>query len=339
MTSLIHQPHDKFFKQSMSEIIVAKEFFEAHLPENFLKKIDLTTLELEKNSFIDEAYKATEADVVYSVRMADSQAYIYLLCEHQSEVDPIIALRLHVYIVRIMEMHLKKFPNDPIPFVYPLIVYSGDKIWDAPPDIFSLFGENETLAREWFLKPYQMLDIQRMTDLELRRHLCSGLIEFSLKCRRAFDLENYLENLFSWLQELIVQNPRGEFIGRTVLYYMMDIIEEKNKELFITKIQQQLSSKYRGETMTLRESFERDGFEKGIKQGMEQGIEQGIKQGIREGIAKGEREMLLRLLQRKFGPISKQHQYQIEQADIEQLQQWSDTLFFANSIDACLGKS
>ena len=87
MAQFIHQPHDKFFKISMSEIHVARDFFAAHLPAEILQKADLTTLKLQKQSFIDEVYKSSEADVVYTVKLDHSLAYFYLLCEHQSEVD------------------------------------------------------------------------------------------------------------------------------------------------------------------------------------------------------------------------------------------------------------
>lgn len=182
MPSLIHQAQDKFFKQSMSDLRVAQAFFKNHLPPAFFKELDLTTLKLEKHTFIDEAYKATEADVVYSMRLGKRMAYLYVLCEQQSEVDNQIAFRLLVYTVRIMEMHKKQFPKDPLPLVYPIVVYSGEKPWDAPLDIFSLFGEEEAFAKEWLFKPYQLLDIHRASDEELRQQEWCGLMEFALLC-------------------------------------------------------------------------------------------------------------------------------------------------------------
>ena len=70
MSSSIHQPNDKLFKLSMGNLRVATEFFQAHLPATLLSKIDFSTLKLEKDSFIDGIYKATEADIVYSVQIS-----------------------------------------------------------------------------------------------------------------------------------------------------------------------------------------------------------------------------------------------------------------------------
>ena len=54
----------------------------------------------------------------------------------------------------------------------------------------------------------------------------------------------------------------------------------------------------------LRESpwyseIEKEGLERGLRQGIEQGIEQGLEQGLEQGQA----EMLLRVLDRRFGPL------------------------------------
>ena len=159
--SIIHQPQDKLFKQSMSDIKVAREFFENHLPAELLKQIDLSTLKLEKESFIDEQYKASEADVVYSVKLCNriDTTYVYVLCEQQSKIDEAIAFRILVYTVRIMEMHRKKYPRSQLPLVYPLVLYSGEKIWNAPMDIFAMFGKDEALAREYLFQPYQLIDL------------------------------------------------------------------------------------------------------------------------------------------------------------------------------------
>jgi len=86
--SVIHQAHDKFIKLSLGEPRVALEFFTEHLPASFLKAIDLMTLQLQKQTFIDEHFKNSEADIIYSVQAANATAYLFLLCEHQSTVDP-----------------------------------------------------------------------------------------------------------------------------------------------------------------------------------------------------------------------------------------------------------
>ena len=42
----------------------------------------------------------------------------------------------------------------------------------------------------------------------------------------------------------------------------------------------------------------------GMQRGLEQGIQQGIQQGVQQGVQQGQAEMVLRVLNRRFGAIS-----------------------------------
>ena len=184
MTKIIHQPHDKFFKQSMADIQVARDFFQVHLPKKLLEIVNLDTLELEKESFIDEVFKATDADVLYSVKAGETLVYLYLLCEAQCENDPYMAFRIWLYVTRIMEMHRKKYPGAPLPLVYPMVVYFGEECWNSPMEIYPLFGEHEALARELMFQPYELIDIHRTSDSELKKHVWQ---HFPIKNKPALD--------------------------------------------------------------------------------------------------------------------------------------------------------
>lgn len=266
MSMFIRQPHDKFFKRSMSDARVAKDFFNAHLPIDLLRRVDLNTLKLKKQSFIDDAFKATEADVVYSIKLDDTLAYFYLLCEHQSSIDETIAFRLLGYIVRIMELHLSQNPKSHLPVVYPLVIYNGEEPWDAPREIFGLFGEQKELAKQLFLQPYQLVDVQRLSDKELQERMWSGLVEFILKYRRWQDFGQYLETVFPWLNKIEIHE--GSTFVSVVLNYITrnNNVDAADKELFIQKANQYLLEQLRGEAMTLAEMWQQEGVEKGVQQ-------------------------------------------------------------------------
>jgi predicted transposase/invertase (TIGR01784 family) len=281
MTSTIHQPHDKFFKQAMKDIHVAKDFFKAHLPKKILQAVDLSTLKFENHSFIDEGFKDTEADVVYSVKIGNATAYLYLLCEHQSEVDEMMSFRLLVYTVRLMELHQKQYPDDVLPIVYPLVIYAGKEPWDAPRVIYDLFGEHGELAKEVLLRPYQLIDLHRIDDVELRSRVLSGLVEFVLKYRKTRDFGILSEVLFSWLTEIEILIG-GLKLSISVIKYIFSEVSQKDMNLFIMKADEYLSPTLRGEVMTLAQLFEQKGHEQGFQQGIQQGVQQGIDQGAQQ---------------------------------------------------------
>lgn len=314
MTKIIHQPNDKLFKKSFSDIRVAKDFFLAHLPSALLQKIDLDTLKKQPHSFIDNSFKSTEADIIYQAKLGDSYAYLYLLCEHQSVVEQVMAFRLLVYMIRIIELHREQHPKSSLPIVYPIVIYTGEPLWSAPREIFELFFEKE-LAKQLWLQPYQLIDVCRISDDELRQEFWSGLVAFVFKHRKVQDLANFLKIIFGWIGD--IANQGGENFAKNVLEYLVKETEIKDGSLFIEIAQQCLSEDLREKAMTLSEWFEQRGEIKGE--------------------INGERKLLLKLLQRKFGNLSPYHQLQLETADAEKLMYWGEAILDAKSLDEVFG--
>ena len=72
----------------MGNPIVAYEFLNAHLPKNVLDSLDMKTLQLEKESFIEPDLSSSFSDVVFSAKFGNNQdGYIFILLEHQSTSD------------------------------------------------------------------------------------------------------------------------------------------------------------------------------------------------------------------------------------------------------------
>jgi hypothetical protein len=65
-------------------------------------------------------------------------------------------------------------------------------------------------------------------------------------------------------------------------------------------------------------------------------IEQGMQQGMQQGVQQGGAAMLLRLIERRFGPPSDQVRERVTRADPNTLLQWSDRILDANSLDEVL---
>jgi hypothetical protein len=260
-----------------------------------------------------------------------------------------MAFRLWMYAMRLMELHLRQHPNGPLPPVYTLVVYSGQSPWDAPLEIFPLFGDQETWAREWLFKPYQLIDLQRLDDKDLQKHLGSGLLEFALKYREIRDLASFLEMLLPWVDRLEKKwSTSGVFLGHAVLEYVLDGVNSNVNEadLFINKVNQYLTGRLRGEIMTLAQQFEQrgirqgiqQGIQKGMQKGMQQGIQQGMQQGIQYGVQQGEAALLLRLMQNRFGTVPPSYTQRIMDASSETLLVWSGNILTAKTLDDIFAK-
>ncbi len=50
----VQNPHDKFFKETLTKVDLARDFARHYLPAAILQVVDLSTMEPQKDSFIDE---------------------------------------------------------------------------------------------------------------------------------------------------------------------------------------------------------------------------------------------------------------------------------------------
>ena len=63
---------------------------------------------------------------------------------------------------------------------------------------------------------------------------------------------------------------------------------------------------------------------------------EGRAEGRAEGLKEGETNILLKLLELKFGPMSEKDRSKIRAADSETLLKWSERILTANSLDEIL---
>ncbi len=63
--------------------------------------IDLESLVIQKESFIEKKLQAHFSDIIYNVRIKDREAYLYLLFEHKSHAYKATALQLLKYMVNL----------------------------------------------------------------------------------------------------------------------------------------------------------------------------------------------------------------------------------------------
>ncbi|WP_425362240.1 Rpn family recombination-promoting nuclease/putative transposase [Candidatus Tisiphia endosymbiont of Mystacides longicornis] len=173
--------HDEIFRKSMENPIVAKEFLVTHLPKDVLALIDSTSLKLEKDSFIESDLSETISDVLFSVKFNDQDGYIFLLLEHQSTVDKMMAFRLFKYMINICDRYLTNHPKaKSLPVIYPLILYNGKKKYNASLNIWNLFSHPD-LARGFWTNDCQLINVHDIPDEELKKKVWSGILLFFLK--------------------------------------------------------------------------------------------------------------------------------------------------------------
>jgi predicted transposase/invertase (TIGR01784 family) len=194
--SQISHPHDKYFKTMLSNKAVAKDFLEWHLPDFIKSKIDLDSVEAQKDSFVDDNFKKLETDILFSADFDGKPGYIYTLVEAQRKPERLMPLRIIKYLIAIIEHHIKENGGEDLPLVYPMILYQGEKPWNHPTNFFELFSaDNTELAKQIFTGDFQLVDIHRIPDEEFKKHFWAGVFEAAIKWGETRDIINTLSDL------------------------------------------------------------------------------------------------------------------------------------------------
>jgi predicted transposase/invertase (TIGR01784 family) len=132
--------NDRFFKDVLSRREAALDFVLYYLPADLAALLDIESLVVSKDSFVDKELREHFSDIIYQVDLEQGDsAYIYLLFEHKSYSDPLIALHLLRYMIKIWEQEVKQGKARPFSPIIPIVVYHGKSKWKAGPDFYALF--------------------------------------------------------------------------------------------------------------------------------------------------------------------------------------------------------
>ena len=263
--------HDHFFKQSMSRIRVAREFFETYLPSKILALIDLKTLQNVNTSFVDSTLGEGIVDLLYSVEIHGTKGYFWILCEHQSTQDKMMTLRIQKYMLRICSDHIKKHPGSKLPLIYPLLVYSGKPKYTAPLLFWDLFEVPE-LAKSFFTEEVQLVEVSKIPEELLRKKIFVGLMLYFFQKIHEPDILPHIKHASSILFKI---SKKDFSYVIDVLQYILYKGESDNPEEVVSLIKESLSKNQGEDTMTLAEQLIQKGMEKGRTSGIQEGMEKG----------------------------------------------------------------
>jgi predicted transposase/invertase (TIGR01784 family) len=274
----------------MTEPKVIREFFEQNLPSNIKSVVDFTTIQPQKESYVDDKLRLQITDMLYSAEFNNKPGYLYLLVEHQSTPDKLMAFRVLKYMISIMEHHIHKTGTDRLPIVYPIIFYTGSKNYNHSTNLFDLFG-NKELAQDILWQPYRLIDLSKIPDEKLKEFLRYGVIARTMKHIYQKDFLPALKNIIGDLKAI-------EGLGEmnyiyTILSYIIEAGEIPDRKEFIKTIKTGLMTVDEEKVMTLAEQFRQEGRQEGLQEGKQEGLklaEQFKQDALQEGLQKGKQE-------------------------------------------------
>ena len=270
--------HDGLLKKALEHGPARQELFEKHLPVYIKDLVDIKTLELQKESFIDEALKKSYSDLLFAT---PKNQYVYLLLENQSSVDNMMAFRLLKYMISICDMHMQKEPKPKkLPLIYPIIFYTGKRKYTAPRCIWDLFI-NPQLAEQCFAGEHQLIDLSSMTNDQLLDGKWTGILQYFMRHIQERDLLKRWQEIIDLLPHRlhITIDDIDESYLKSIIWYTVSGIETSQHQEFEALLKSNLNKKE--DIMgSIAEMWENQGIEKGIQQGIQRGKAEGIAEGM-----------------------------------------------------------
>jgi predicted transposase/invertase (TIGR01784 family) len=268
-SSEISQPYDTWFRRSMQEKKIAIDLLRSKLPEALLDQMDLSTLTLVNGTSILKGLKVVHSDCVYRCTIRDSDGYIIIATEHQSSADHMIAFRELEYAVGIMNNHLAQ-GHKRLPIVIPLLLYHGiQSPYPYSTEIWECFEQPE-LAKQWALKPFQLIDLTVMSDEEINHHGLASMMELLLKHAREEQVLFWVKKMLNGSNLAIIYSEIGPgYVQEGWKYIVKACGSDKHPEER-DQVVAALANAFPEigeEIMTFAQQFKQEGLQQGLERG------------------------------------------------------------------------
>jgi hypothetical protein len=309
--------HDNSYKLLFSHAEMVADLIRGFVHEDWVRELDLSTLEKVAGSYISDGLRNRETDMVWRVRWGKSKwLYIYLLLEFQSTVDPYMGVRVMSYVALLYQDLIRRrwfTPSGKLPPVLPLVLYNGIPPWGAALDVADLIEHLPGGLEKY--RPqlqYFLLDEGRIADSNLvpLQNLAAALFRLE-KSRDAVDIQNVLLALIEWLR-----GPQHAELRRAFTAWLVQVllpIRFKGTEIPALGDLEEVKSMLAERAVEWTRQWKQEGLEEGLEEA---------------------RGVLMRELEKRFGLLSPGAQQRVRAiGSIRELMELSVQAGSATSLD------
>ena len=315
--------YDNSYKLLFSHREMVEDLLRGFVRESWVDQLDFATLEKASGSYVSDDLRDREDDVIWRVRFGDDWIYVYILLEFQSQPDKYMAVRILTYLGLLYQDLIKASqltPSDKLPPVLPIVLYNGEPRWSAAVEINELIESIPGGLSKYAPKMrYLLLEENELVAQESvpLQNLASALFR-SEKSQSVEDMLGVVNNLLKWLA-----GPEQASLRRAFTVYFRRIILP--------------AKQHQQDTPALVELEEvRTMLSERVKEWTKGWWNDGHHQGRQEGRQEGQTELVLTLLESKFGTLSQADRQRVESADVETLREWVKRILNAEKIEDIL---
>ncbi len=318
-------PHDALIKAILGKPEHAATALRAILPAALCEALDWSALRTEPTEYVRVDGGTRRSDLLFSVpfraqppretplrQAPEREALVYVLFEHQSTEDTLMALRLFVYVARIFEQRVLRAGNAAVPLIVPVVLAHAERPWSAPVALDGLYDAPRALLDA--LGPlvprlsYALEDLTVMSDAEMEARMADAVVRMTWTvlrdARSANDLMAYAKRLYDLLVAAHHQDGHAfvELVGYLIRTHNPDLATAR-------KVAAMLPPEAREDVVNAYDELRA------------------------EGQLTGRRLTLAKLIRLRFGALSDTARACLDAADEASLDLWTERILFAATLD------
>ena len=257
---LIHNPHDKFFKEAFSHIDVVRSFVETYLQSRVHFRINLNNFQLYQNDSVDSSLKEAFSDLIYKTETIPEKVPVYLLFEHKRTLDPHADTQIKNYELMLRQNLLRSHSVDSA-YIIPIIIYNGERNCN-------LSCDNKLISYTKYSRDFscEFFDVSHMPDDQIRGSAFLRIVFLALKYVPGEQILNKLDDFAVLFKEM----PEGiiEIYLNTFSHYVESAAPKNIRHQLVERIRSWERRMDMPEVSELFQRLKNEGREEGVKEGI-----------------------------------------------------------------------
>jgi len=301
---------DRLFRRLFSSPETAADLAANVLPDAYVQTLDLTSVRVERGSFVDEDLRTHSSDLLlcFERKGGGQSVYVYLLVDHKSRPDRWVSLQLLRYVGRIYQRIVGKGGvGGRLPEVVPVVFYHGLERWRSPLETADLIFHRGVAKHVPRFRPI-FYDIGAVDDDVLHGTVQTVAALLFLKYIR----RRFTEAIVSRLLEEFRRLPQDSALLQTFYQAVAEIKGRREIEIFLATAREMRYTEAQEGLMTFAQEMRKEG------------LQEGKKVGLREGQLRDKQEIVKRQLSRKFG---------LTEAEAEKIERIEDFAALDSALD------
>ncbi len=302
MTKPASNPHDSLFRALLDDPGRAAVVVRELLPPAIAALMAPEPPRLLDGSFIDETLADSQSDRLFEVALASGgAAFVYVLMEHKSHVDPRTPLQLLSYMVRIWDRHAQGKVDRlrALPPIIPIVVYHGASRWTVSDTLLDCVDTRDDSALRDYVRAlrYEVHDLGRRADDRLSASNDVAAVWLALK---HVSRDNAPPEA---IIRVMARLTDGTLLAEQIVRYILD------RQQWID------ADRWKQFAFEAKPGME----ENMVSLAAQEWLSQGKAEGMAEGVKVARRDDLLDILEARFGPVDQSVRARLADMSAEEL--------------------